>query len=156
MMRKKIWIMINATKSLKVFEQRIFEEMRVKAPLHGQKNTGFSQEMPEEREMNRQRRILTAALVLIGLTGEIADSTPAAAASHYPLWVCEGRYGGWGWSRTFSGLTFEALFRASATPQGYEYWYPAYSYEPYAYAYPYPRPFGIHVHECGYWWWGLR
>jgi hypothetical protein len=118
--------------------------------------------------MNWQRRILTANLVLIGLTGEISDPTPVAAATHYPLWVCGERYGGWGWSRPagpFSGLTLEALFRTPAAPRGYEYWYPAYSYDPYAYAYPYPaysyypytyaypypHPFGIYVHECGYW-----
>jgi hypothetical protein len=35
--------------------------------------------------MNWQRRILTAILVLIGLTGEISDPTPVAAATHYPL-----------------------------------------------------------------------
>jgi hypothetical protein len=105
--------------------------------------------------MNRQRRILIAASALIWLSGEISDSAPAAAASHYPLWVCGERYGGWGWSRPagpFSGLTLEALSRAPPTPHGYEYWYPAYSYDPYTYAYAYPYPFGIYVHECGYWW----
>jgi hypothetical protein len=57
--------------------------------------------------MNKQRRILTGTLVLIGLTGEIGDPKPAVAASHYPLWACGGRYGGWGWSRPagpFTGL----------------------------------------------------
>lgn len=111
--------------------------------------------------MNRQRSILIAALVLIGLTGGISDPTPASATSHYPLWVCGERYGGWGWSRPvgpFNGLTLEALFRAPPTPHGYEYWYPALSYGPDAYAYaypnvyPYPYPFGNDVHECGYWW----
>jgi len=95
--------------------------------------------------LNRQRGILTATFVLIGLAGEISDSTPAAAASHYPLWVCGGRYGGWGWSRPagpFSGLTLH----------GYEYWYPAFSYDPYAYAYVYPYPYGVYVQECGYLW----
>jgi hypothetical protein len=105
--------------------------------------------------MNRQRRILTTTLVLIGLTGGISDSMPAAAAAHYPLWVCGERYGGWGWSRPagpFSGLTLEALFRAPPTPHGYEYWYPALSYDPYAYAYAYPYPYVIYVDECAYWW----
>jgi hypothetical protein len=109
--------------------------------------------------MNRQRRILTATLVLIGLTSEISGPTAAAAASHYPLWICGGRYGGWGWSRPagpFSGLTLDALFSALPAPQGYAYWYPAYSYDPYAYAYPYPRPLVIYVHECGYWGWVPR
>jgi hypothetical protein len=104
--------------------------------------------------MNK-RRILTAALILIGLTGEISDSWPAAAASCYPLWTCGGRYGGWGWSRPagpFTGLTLEALFRAPAPPHGYEYWYPAYSYDSYAYAspYPYPYPDAVYLHECVY------
>ena len=105
--------------------------------------------------MNWQRRILTAILVLIGLTGEISDPTPVAAATHYPLWVCGGRYGGWGWSRPagpFTGLTPEALFRTPAA----EYWYPAYSYDTYAYTYTYtytyPYPYVIYVHECRYWW----
>jgi hypothetical protein len=102
-----------------------------------------------------ERKILTASLVLFGLAGEI-NSTPAAAASHYPLWVCGGRYGGWGWSRPSGplfGFTFDALFRAPAGLHGYEYWYPAFSYDPYAYAYayPYPYPSGIYVQECGYW-----
>ncbi len=104
--------------------------------------------------MKRQHGILAATLVLIGLTGEITDPKPAAAAPHYPLWVCGERYGGWGWSRSagpFSGLTLEALFRAPAPLHGYEYWYPAYSYDPYAYAYPYPYPFGIYVYKCGHW-----
>jgi len=98
--------------------------------------------------MNRQRGILTATLVLIGTTGEIGDSKPAAAASHYPLWGCGGRYGGWGWSRPagpFTGLTPEALFR-TPTP---EYWYPAYTY-PYTYVYPYP--YVIYAPECHYGW----
>jgi len=106
--------------------------------------------------MNRQRGILTAALALVGLTAEIGDFKPAAAASHYPLWVCGERYGGWGWSRPagpFTGLTLDTLVnRAPAPPHGYEYWYPAYSYEPYAFVYAYPYPAGISVHECGYWW----
>jgi hypothetical protein len=115
--------------------------------------------------MNRQRRIPTAALILIGLTGEISHPSPAVAASHYPLWVCGERYGGWGWSRPagpFTGLTLEALFRAPAAPHGYEYWYPAYNYDPYAYAYaypylyPYPYPDAIYVHKCGYWSWVPR
>ena len=105
--------------------------------------------------MNRQHRILTATFVLIGLAGEISDSKSAAAASHYPLWVCGGRYGGWGWSRPagpLSGLTLDALFRAPAGLHGYEYLYPAFSYDPYAYAYtyPYPYPSRIYVQECGY------
>ena len=101
-----------------------------------------------------ERRILTASLVLFGLAAEIV-TTPTAAASHYPLWVCGGRYGGWGWSRPAGplfGFTFDALFRAPAGLHGYEYWYPAFSYDPYAYAYayPYPYPSGIYVQECGY------
>jgi hypothetical protein len=90
--------------------------------------------------MKRQHRILTATPVLIGLAGEI-DFTPAAAVSDYTLWACGGRYGGRGWSRPagpFSGFTFDALFRAPAGLHGYEYWYPAYSYDPYAYAYACP------------------
>jgi hypothetical protein len=98
--------------------------------------------------MNKQRGILTASLILIGLTGEIGDPRPTVAASHYPLWTCGGRYGGWGWSRAagpFTGLTPEALFRTPAA----EYWYPADTY-PYTYVYPYP--YVIFVHECRYWW----
>jgi hypothetical protein len=102
--------------------------------------------------MNRQRRTFIATLVLIWLTGEISDPRSVAAATHYPLWVCGGRYGGWGWSRP-AGLTLETVFRAPAAPHGYEYWYPAYSYDSYAYVYPYsyPYPDAIYVHECVYW-----
>lgn len=105
--------------------------------------------------MSKTAPYLAASLITIGA----CCSTPAAAASHYPLWVCGGRYGGWGWSKPagpFSGLTLDALFRAPAGLHGYEYWYPAFSYEPYAYAYafpypyPYPYPSTIYVHECGY------
>ena len=101
--------------------------------------------------MNWQSRIFTATLAFISLIGEISNFSPAAAASHYPLWVCGRRYGGWGWSRPagpFTGLTPEALFRTPAA----EYWYPAYSYDTYAYTYTYPYPYVIYVHECRYWW----
>jgi hypothetical protein len=109
--------------------------------------------------VNRQRRILTATLVTIGLAGAISDPAPAAAASHYPLWVCGGRYGGWGWSRhadPFSGLMLDAVIGAPPAPQGYAYWYPAYCYDPFAYAYPYPRPLVINVRECGFSGWVPR
>ena len=69
--------------------------------------------------MNRQRRIFTATLALISLIGEISNFSPAAAASHYPLWVCAGRYGGWGWSRPaglFGNLTLDSLASALANP----------------------------------------
>ena len=69
--------------------------------------------------MNRQRRIFTATLALISLIGEISNFSPAAAASHYPLWVCAGRYGGWGWSRPagpFGNLTFGTFASAMANP----------------------------------------
>jgi hypothetical protein len=101
--------------------------------------------------MNKQRGILTATVALIGLTAEIGDTRTAAAASHYPLWACGARYGGWGWSRPagpFTGLTPEALFRTPAAA----YWYPAYSYDTYAYTYIYPYPYVIYVPECRYWW----
>lgn len=101
--------------------------------------------------MNRQQSILTATLVLIAMIGGIGDSTPASAASHYPLWVCGGRYGGWGWSRPagpFTGLTPEAVFRAPAAA----YWYPAYSYDTNAYTYNYRYPYVIYVAECRYRW----
>jgi hypothetical protein len=94
--------------------------------------------------MNRQRSILTATFVLIGLAGEISDSRPATAASHYPLWVCGDRYGGWGWSRPAGPFAGPAPF------YGYEYWYPAYSYDPSVYVYAYPCPYVIYAHECGY------
>jgi hypothetical protein len=84
--------------------------------------------------MSKTAPYLAASLIIIGA----CCSTPAAAASYYPFWACGERYGGWGWSRPagpFSGLTREALFRAPPTPHGYEYWYPALSYDPYAYAY---------------------
>jgi len=40
--------------------------------------------------MNWQRRIFTATLALISFIGDINNTSPAAAASHYPLWVCGG------------------------------------------------------------------
>jgi hypothetical protein len=86
--------------------------------------------------MNWQRRIFTATLASISLIGEISNSS---AASHYPLWVCAGRYGGWGWSRPagpFGNLTFDTLASALANPHGYEHWYPAYSDVSFYYAYP--------------------
>ena len=107
-----------------------------------QKSAGALKVKRRARAMNRQQSILTATLVLIAMTGGIGDSTPASAASHYPLWVCGGRYGGWGWSRP------AGPFAGPAPLYGYEYWYPAYSYDPSVYAYAYPYPYVIYVQEC--------
>jgi hypothetical protein len=123
----------------------------LKAGLQGAKSVGTWNVSQKARAMNKRRGILTASLILIGLTGEIGDTRTAAAASHYPLWACGARYGGWGWSRPagpFTGLTPEALFRTPAAA----YWYPAYSYDTYAYTYIYPYPYVIYVPECRYWW----
>jgi hypothetical protein len=90
--------------------------------------------------MNWQRNILIVTLALTSLAGEISHSSPAAAASSYPLWVCGGRYGGWGWSRPagpFNGLTLDTLVGALANPYGYQYGYPAPRYVFFAYPYPY-------------------
>ena len=103
--------------------------------------------------MNRQRRIFTATLALISLIGEISNFSPAAAASHYPLWVCAGRYGGWGWSRPaglFGKLTLDSLASALANPHGYEYWDPAYSDVSFYYAYPDPYCLVIYTNGWGY------
>ena len=62
--------------------------------------------------MHSRRGILMATLALISLASEVSRSSPAAAASHYPLWVCPERYGGWGWSRPrdlFGGLTLDRI-----------------------------------------------
>jgi hypothetical protein len=89
--------------------------------------------------MNWQHRIFIATLAFISLIGQISNFSPAAAASHYPLWVCGGRYGGWGWSRPaglFGNLTLDTLVSALAYPHGYEYWDPAYSDFSFYSAYP--------------------
>jgi hypothetical protein len=126
--------------------------VRIEATGHARTSpraySGLNYNASKERAMNWQSRIFTATLALISFIGDINNTSPAAAASHYPLWVCGGRYGGWGWSRPagpFTGLTPEALFRTPAA----EYWYPAYTY---AYTYTYPYPYVIYVHECRYWW----
>jgi hypothetical protein len=101
--------------------------------------------------MNWQRRIFTATLALISLIGQISNSSPAAAVSHYPLWVCGGRYGGWGWSRPagpFGTLAFGTFASASANPLGYEYWYPAYNAV--SFYFPYPDPYCLVSYTNGY------
>ena len=111
----------------------------VEMVLHGATSAVALKQKLKERVMNRQRRIFTATLALISLIGEISSFSPAAAASHYPLWVCAGRYGGWGWSRPaglFGNLTLDTLASALANPHGYEYRYPAYSDVSFYYAYP--------------------
>ena len=103
--------------------------------------------------MNRQRKIFTATLALISCIGEISNCSPAAAASHYPLWVCGGRYGGWGWSRSagpFGNLTFGTFASAMANPLGYEYWYPAYRDVSFYYAYPDPYCIVSYTNGWGY------
>ena len=103
--------------------------------------------------MNRQCRIFTATLALISFIGEISNCSPATAASHYPLWVCGGRYGGWGWSRPagpFGNLTFGTFANALANPLGYEYWYPAYGDVSFYYAYPDPYCIVSYTNGWGY------
>ena len=103
--------------------------------------------------MNRQCRIFTATLALIAFVGEISNSSPSAAASHYPLWVCAGRYGGWGWSRPaglFGKLTLDSLASALANPHGYEYWDPAYNDVSFYYAYSDPYCLVIYTNGRGY------
>jgi hypothetical protein len=100
--------------------------------------------------MNWQRRIFTATLALISLIGEISNSSPATAASHYPLWVCADRYGGWGWSRPagpFGNLIFGAF---ASAPLGYEYWYPAYRDVSFYYRYPDSYCLVSYTNESGY------
>ena len=103
--------------------------------------------------MNWQRRIFTATLALISFIGDINNTSPAAAASHYPLWVCGGRYGGWGWSRPagpFGNLTLDTLASALANPDGYQYWDPAYSDVSFYYTYPDPYCLVSYTNGSGY------
>lgn len=90
--------------------------------------------------MSWHHRIFTTTLALISLVGEIGHSSPAAAASLYPLWICGGRYGGWGWSRPavpLNRLTLDNLAGALANPYGYQYVYPAPRYVFFVYPNPY-------------------
>ena len=105
----------------------------------------------KERVMYWQRWIFTTTVALVSLTGEISNISPAAAASHYPLWVCGGRYGGWGWSRPaglFGNLTFDTLVSALANPHRYEYRYPAYS--EITFYYPYPETYCLVSYTNGW------
>ena len=74
--------------------------VRIEATGHARTSpraySGLNYNASKERAMNWQRRIFTATLALISFIGDINNTSPAAAASHYPLWVCGGRYGGWG------------------------------------------------------------
>jgi hypothetical protein len=101
--------------------------------------------------MNWQRNVLIVTLALTSLAGEITHSSPAAAASHYPLWVCGGRYGGWGWSRPaglFGNLTLDTLVNPSVN--GYGYWYPADDYVSLYSAYPNPYCLVSYMNGQGY------
>lgn len=103
--------------------------------------------------MNWQRRIFNATLALISLIGEISNCSSVTAASHYPLWVCDGRYGGWGWSRPagpFGNLIFGSFASDLANPLGYEYWYPAYRDVSFYYAYPDPYCLVSYTNGSGY------
>lgn len=98
--------------------------------------------------MNWQRKVAIAALLTISLIDGDGYFSLAAAASDYPLWVCNGRYGGWGWSRPaspFSGLSLDALAGASTNPQGYGYRRLPYSYVSSYYAYTYTYCFVSYI-----------
>ena len=100
--------------------------------------------------MHSRRRILMATLALISLASEVTRSSPAAAASHYPLWVCPERYGGWGWSRPrdlFGGLTLDRIVSTLGNPPAY--WYRVDNYLCFYNAFPGPYCFVIPVNDCG-------
>ncbi len=79
----------------------------------------------------KQHYRIAAACLLSSAFLLPAHVTPAAATSHYMLWVADGRYGGWGWSKPtgiFGGPRFVFSEGAFGGPHGCEYWYPAYGW----------------------------
>ncbi len=80
-----------------------------------------------------KRRTASLAISLVApMLLEVLGLTPASAEPSDTLWVADGRFGGWGWSRS-TGLENIVRFlplqgEPPVQPQGCGYWYPAYEY----------------------------